>query len=166
MSTTTNLLTSSYRYCDVATSWQLFFQDPATNEMEAITDLYNNIFVGLLIILGLVLWLLIRVTSQFHHTLNTVAKNLPHELTVELLWTIVPMVVIGLIILPNFKLLYLQAKMVDSGLTLKILETQWYWQHELYSSDATMQDLDAYMVKEYELSGGKFRLLEATPSIF
>lgn len=157
-------------HCDAAQPWQLSFQDAATPVMQGIIDLHHDIFFFLVIILVFVVWMLSRALWHFHYRRNPIPERVVHGTTIEILWTILPSIIIMFIAIPSFALLYSMDEVVDPAITIKAIGHQWYWSYEY--SDYNSQPLeehfslpdglvfDSYMVPEDELELGQLRLLE------
>lgn len=153
-------------FTDAAVSWQLGFQAPATPIMEGIINFHNHIMffiVGIAIFVG---WLLIRCFSLFSATLNLdPADNFTHATIIEIVWTIVPAIILLFIAIPSFSLLYSMDEVLDPVLTFKVIGHQWYWSYEYsdYLNDeefGSSINFDSYLVAEDDLTRGAFRLLE------
>lgn len=86
---------------DAPERWGLWFQDPATSVIEGITDLNADIHFFLIVILRLVLWLLFRILFRFHHEKRILPERFNHHTTLELVWAILPSVIVTLIRLPS-----------------------------------------------------------------
>jgi len=146
---------------DAPLPWQLAFQDSATPIHEGIVELHDAIMYYLVIICVLVFWMLFSVLSSFgpNRIPNT---HSTHGTVIELVWTIVPALVLLAIALPSFRLLYLMDEIVLPGLTIKVVGHQWYWSYE-YSDYLTAEgeplEFDSYLVPENDLELGELRLL-------
>nr|UKP88085.1 cytochrome c oxidase subunit 2 [Pseudoanthomastus sp. ANT288] len=145
---------------DVAEPSQLSFQDAASPVMEEVLFLHNQIMFILIVIITIVLWLILRgLTGQAYY------RYLVEEVTIEVVWTVIPAIILIFIAFPSLKLLYLMDEIVGSGVTVKAIGHQWYWSYE-YSDYQTTPDkdntleFDSYMVPTIELELGGLRLLE------
>lgn len=150
--------------CDAAESWQLGIQDPATPVMEGMIYFHNYLVFFVVFIAVAVFWLLYRVISDFNSETNPIVNKFTHSSILEIVWTIIPAVILVLIAIPSFALLYSLDELVDPVVTLKIVGHQWYWSYE-YSDYATLEggetlNFDSYMVSTNDLIKGSFRLLE------
>nr|AOQ30884.1 cytochrome c oxidase subunit II [Pleurobranchaea novaezealandiae] len=76
----------------------------------------------------------------------------------EIVWTVIPAVILVWLALPSLRLLYLLDEQSNSGMVLKAVGHQWYWSYEIPVLDNA--NFDSYMVPEEELSEGEYRLLE------
>nr|AHG59010.1 cytochrome oxidase subunit 2 [Bazzania trilobata]QGQ61888.1 cytochrome c oxidase subunit 2 [Bazzania tridens]QIA59506.1 cytochrome c oxidase subunit 2 [Bazzania japonica] len=148
---------------DAAEPWQLGFQDPATPMMQGIIDLHHDIFFFLIVILIFVLWMLVRALWHFHYKRNPIPERIVHGTTIEIIWTILPSIILMFIAIPSFALLYSMDEVVDPAITIKAIGHQWYWTYEYSdynSSDEQSLTFDSYMIPEDDLELGQSRLLE------
>lgn len=156
-------------YCDYAYENQVGFQDPATPIMEGIVDLHHELFFYLIVILVLVSWIFVRVLWIFGNPMRKKISKFTHKVSLEIMWTIVPAIVLGFMSMPSFGLLYSISSFIDPLITIKVIGHQWYWSYE-YSDfkKATGNSIsfDSYMVPEDELEMGTDRLLEVDNSVF
>jgi cytochrome c oxidase subunit 2 len=153
-------------FSDASSSWQLGFHEAATPIMEGIINFHNHIMffiVGIAIFVG---WLLFSIFSYYSDFNNSEpVDNFTHATTVEVVWTIVPAIILLFIAVPSFSLLYSMDEIIDPAITLKVIGHQWYWSYE-YSdynnttSENTGINFDSYMVADNDLEVGSFRLLE------
>jgi cytochrome c oxidase subunit 3 len=148
---------------DAAVPWQYGFQDPASPNMAGIVDLHHDIMFFLTAIVVAVLILLMRCLYHFSGPNAGAPDRTTHGTFLEVVWTVLPSLVLISIALPSFALLYSMDEVVDPALTLKVVGHQWYWTYE-YSDHATDTDsslvYDSYLVAEDDLVAGDYRLLE------
>ena len=150
--------------CDAAEPWQLGLQDPATPAMEGMIDFHNYIMVFITVIAVFVLWMMVKILVSFNEDVNPTSVKFTHSSLLEIVWTILPALVLMLIAVPSFGLLYSLDELIDPTVTLKIVGHQWYWSYE-YSDYATLEggeslNFDSYMIATDDLTHGSFRLLE------
>ena len=86
-------------------------------------------------------------------------RYLVDGLTLEIVWTVVPAIILIGIALPSMQLLYLMDETVDPSLTIKIIGHQWFWEYE-YPDQEPPVIYESYMVPAGELEPGQLRLLE------
>lgn len=121
---------------DAPNFWQLGFQDPATPIMEGIVDFNNHLMVFIVPITIFVFWLLYRCLSFYsyqgnvHRSLAYYDEYFTHNTVLEVVWTIVPALILMLIAVPSFALLYSMEETIQPSLTLKVVGHQWYWSYE------------------------------------
>nr|YP_009350061.1 cytochrome oxidase subunit 2 [Spongospora subterranea]AIK19929.1 cytochrome oxidase subunit 2 [Spongospora subterranea] len=113
------------------------------------------------------LWLLFKVIVNFNSFSNKIiTKTINYGTLIEIVWTIVPALILVLVAVPSFTLLYSMDEIIDPMLSLKVIGHQWFWSYE-YSDYATLnltEDtsfvFDSYMILDEDLALGQFRLLE------
>nr|YP_007890686.1 cytochrome c oxidase subunit II [Jakoba libera]AGH24180.1 cytochrome c oxidase subunit 2 [Jakoba libera] len=147
---------------DAPEQWQWDFQDAASPIMEGIVDLHHDLMFFLVVIVVFVTWLLARVVIQFRSSVNPVPSTTNHGTTIEIIWTIIPAVILLFIAIPTFALLYSMDEGIDPAITIKAVGHQWYWSYEYsdYTSDTESLAFESYMVPEEDLQQGQLRLLE------
>lgn len=156
----------------------IYFQDAATPLMEGIRDLHDFIFGFLTFIFILVLvvfWFIIKdFYKMYRNPSNTSevlfredlikSKNVTHGVVLEIVWTLIPAIILMLIAFPSFVLLYAMDELIDPTITFKVIGHQWYWVYEYadYIKDEGFKSLnfDSYMVYTDDLVKGQMRLLE------
>ena len=154
----------SFTFCDAAEPWQIGIQDPATPVLEGMLHFHNYIMLFLIVIGLFVVWMLYQIYISFSEEVNPVAQKFVHSSLLEIIWTIIPALVLLLIAIPSFALLYSLDELIDPSTTLKIVGHQWYWSYE-YSDYVTLEggeslNFDSYMIATSDLTHGSFRLLE------
>ncbi len=147
-------------YIDVATSWQLGFQHPATEVICGIINFHNWVIFFLVVIGTMVSWLLFRIIIKFNSTTHPVANRFTHSTALEVTWTILPICILILIAIPSFALLYLFEEDIEPELTVKAIGHQWYWTYEYSDFSNGELKFDSYILAEDDLFLGGLRLLE------
>jgi cytochrome c oxidase subunit 2 len=132
--------------------------------MEGMIDFHNYLMVFIIAIGCGVLWMLYKVITDFSEEVHPVSEKFTHSSLLEIVWTIIPALVLILIAVPSFSLLYSLDELIDPTVTLKVVGHQWYWSYE-YSDYATLEggeslNFDSYMIATEDLTHGSFRLLE------
>nr|YP_010868494.1 cytochrome c oxidase subunit II [Zeugodacus heinrichi]WGU20001.1 cytochrome c oxidase subunit II [Zeugodacus heinrichi] len=136
------------------TTWAaLGLQDSASPLMEQLTFFHDHALMVLVMITTLVGYLLI---SLFFNSYTN--RNLLHGQTIEIIWTILPAIVLLFIAFPSLRLLYLLDEINEPSVTLKAIGHQWYWSYEY--SDFMNVEFDSYMIPTNELATDGFRLLD------
>src|SRR5690606_6067672 len=76
----------------------------------------------------LVLFLLLYVISRYNRRSNPVPSKTSHNTLVEVIWTVVPVLILVAIAIPSITLLARQYKAPPAdALTVKVTGYQWYW---------------------------------------
>lgn len=150
---------------DSSSPWQMGFQDPASPVMEGIINLHHDLMFFITFIFFFVLVIMARTLYFFKynaaHT-DVVSRSVVHGTLIEIVWTVLPSLILIVVALPSFALLYSIDEVIDSSLTIKCVGHQWYWSYEYSDFEAQLGNInfDSYMVPEDELGVGELRLLE------
>jgi cytochrome c oxidase subunit 2 len=110
--------------------WQMGFPDAYTPVMQKVENLHDLLLVIITLISIFVLALLLYVMWRFHASRNPQPSMVTHNTVLEILWTIVPILILVVIAVPSFRLLYYGDKAQDAAMTVKVTGHQWYWQYE------------------------------------
>jgi len=121
--------------------------------------MFYIIFIGVLVV-----WMLYKIVINFNEIANPIVKKFTHSSLLEIIWTIIPAIVLVIIAIPSFTLLYSIEETIDPSVTLKVIGHQWYWSYE-YSDYATLEggeslNFDSYMIPTSDLVKGSLRNLE------
>nr|YP_010585993.1 cytochrome c oxidase subunit II [Agapetus zniachtl]UZZ43729.1 cytochrome c oxidase subunit II [Agapetus zniachtl] len=137
----------------MATWSNLTLQNSASPLMEELVFFHDHIMLITLMITIYVGYLLFNnLTNKFidFYTLD-------HD-SLEVIWTILPGLVLLFLVFPSLRILYLLDEMASPALTLKAIGHQWYWNYEY--SDFKNINFDSYMLPENEMNSYNFRLLD------
>lgn len=137
-------------------AWQMDLQPPAGRIAEMATDLHNLLLVIITLISLFVLGLLVYVGIRFRATANPTPSKTSHHTVIEILWTVIPVVILVGIAIPSFRLLYYLDRTADTDMVIKVTGNQWYWNYEYPDDGITF---DSYIVDEADLKKGQIRLL-------
>lgn len=126
-------LAASTVSADAPENWQMTFQDPATANAQAIIDLHHDIAFFLITILVVVLYMFYQILTKFHYTKQPIPERLTHHNTLELIWSVIPTVIVAMIAVPSLTLIYSWDEHTERpGLTVKVIGRQWYWSYEMH----------------------------------
>jgi cytochrome c oxidase subunit 2 len=155
---------------------RLNFQDPVTTVMEGIVELHHHIMFYLIVVVVFVSWMLGSIVYDYGYKMYIgrvtgeelvvarrdalATKEVLHGRVLEIVWTIVPTLVLVAIAIPSFALLYSMDELIEPALTLKAIGHQWYWSYEYSDYEEGDLTFDSYMIPEEELGEGQLRLLE------
>ena len=138
---------------------QIGFQEPVTEVDRYLVWFHNDILMPIITIISLfVLGLLIYVVWRFNEKANPVPSKTTHNTLIEVLWTVIPVVILVFIAVPSFRLLTMELVTPPADVTMKITGSQWHWNYA-YSKDAGGFNFDSYMKDEKELKPDDLRLL-------
>nr|YP_010409768.1 cytochrome c oxidase subunit II [Mico humeralifer]YP_010409781.1 cytochrome c oxidase subunit II [Mico argentatus]URH14575.1 cytochrome c oxidase subunit II [Mico humeralifer]URH14588.1 cytochrome c oxidase subunit II [Mico argentatus] len=137
----------------MATPAQLGLQNAASPIMEELIAFHDHALMIIFLISSLVLYIIsLMLTTKLTHTSTMNAQE------IEMIWTILPAMILIMIALPSLRILYMTDEFNKPYLTLKAIGHQWYWSYEY--SDYEDLAFDSYIMPTYFLEPGEFRLLE------
>jgi cytochrome c oxidase subunit 2 len=108
-------------------------------------------------IAGFVLFLLIMVMVRFNARANPKPSRTTHNTMLEIAWTVIPVIILAVIVVPSFRLLFLQLNTPAADITVKATGKQWYWTYNY--PDNGKFEFDSLMVQEKDLKADQPRLL-------
>jgi cytochrome c oxidase subunit 2 len=137
--------------------WQLNLQPPATPVMERLYD-FHTLLVWIISAISIfVLGLLLYAIVRFRESRNPVPSRTTHHTLVEVVWTVVPVLILVVIAIPSLRILYYSDHVETADMTLKAIGHQWYWSYEY--PDHGNFTFDALRKPDEELASGEPRLL-------
>jgi cytochrome c oxidase subunit 2 len=151
------VLTAGPLLADQPRPWQLGMQDPATPITERIHAFHNELLVIIFAISLFVVGLLAYVMVRFNARAHPVPSRTSHNTVIEVLWTVIPVLILVTIAIPSFKLMYFMDRVPDSKMTIKITGHQWYWEYNY--PDQGNFSFNSNLVAEKDLQPGQPRLL-------
>nr|YP_009745921.1 cytochrome c oxidase subunit II [Dolichosciara megumiae]QIH95779.1 cytochrome c oxidase subunit II [Dolichosciara megumiae] len=137
----------------MATWSNLNLQDSSSPLMEQLIFFHDHSMLILILITILVSYLMVMLF--FNSYTNRFLLN---GQTIEIIWTIIPAIILMFIALPSLRLLYLLDEISSPSITLKTIGHQWYWSYEY--SDFNAIEFDSYMVPVNDMNLNNFRLLD------
>ncbi len=145
------IFSTTSAYADQPVDWEMRFQAPVTEIMHEIErfEIYTLWFIVPITLLVLVL--LAYCLFKFSAKRNPVASRTSHNTTIEVIWTVAPIIILVLLAFPSFKLLRNQyTPPEDPAITIKTTGNQWNWDYEYQLGEETisfnqamLQEVDA-----------------------
>jgi cytochrome c oxidase subunit 2 len=131
-----------------AVPWQLGLQEPATEIARQIHGFHNFLLVIITLISLFVMALLVYIMLKFNEKANPVPSKVTHNTVIEVVWTVVPILILLVIAIPSFRLLFAQYDFPKPDVTIKAVGNQWFWTYqypdEAISFDSLMLRNDDY----------------------
>lgn len=137
----------------MATWANLGLQDSNSPIIEQLNFFHDH---ALLIIILVTLSVGYLIGTLFFNKLNN--RYLLHGQTIEVIWTILPAIILLFIAFPSLRILYLLDEVNNPSISLKTIGHQWYWSYEY--SDFSGIEFDSYIIPQNEISLDTFRLLD------
>lgn len=133
---------------------QLGFQDAASPLISQLIEFHDHAIIILTLVTTLISYSIITIINNSFSSRYTLEAH-----QIELIWTILPAVILLFLALPSLRLLYIIDEVRDAHVTIKTIGHQWYWRYEY--SDFNNLEFDSYIQPSEELTPGAPRLIEA-----
>jgi cytochrome c oxidase subunit II len=138
--------------------WEMGMQRSFSPIKDRIIELHDLVLVIITLITlfvgGLLVWVMVRYNAQR----NPVPSQTSHNTIIEILWTVIPVLVLVIIAIPSFRLIYYQDRTPDPDLTIKVTGHQWYWEYTY--PDQGNVDVESRYIHDEDLKPGQLRLLD------
>ncbi len=150
-------LVSTNLYADQPKNWQLGFQEGVTSVMQDLVFMHDYILMPIITAISFfVLFLILYSVYKFRASKNPNPSKTTHNTFIEILWTVIPCLILVVIAIPSFKLLYKQEVIPKADVTIKAIGYQWYWGYEYPDEKISFESV---MVETKDLKPGQPRLL-------
>ena len=144
--------------------WQLGFQKSASKSMDDIVWFHDYMLVPIITaITAFVLFLLLYVCVRYRASKNKIPSTTSHNTVIEVIWTLVPCLILIVMAVPSFKVLYSQDEIPKADVTIKAVGYQWYWGYEYPDENIIF---DSYMIDEKDLKENQPRLLTVDNAVY
>ena len=138
-------------------NWQLGFQEAASQSMRDIVNFHDKLLLPIIVAISVfVLFLMAYACFRFRASRNPNPSTRTHNVAIEVLWTLIPCLILIVIAVPSFKTLYSQDRIPKADVTIKAVGYQWYWGYEYPDENIIF---DSYMLEDKDLKAGQPRLL-------
>jgi cytochrome c oxidase subunit II len=108
----------------------------------------------------LVLGLIVYIVWRFNETANPIPSRRTHHAGIEIIWTVLPALLLVFIAVPSFRLLAEQLIIPAPDLTLKVTASQWHWNYGYPKSEGGFS-FDSLYVEEKDLKPGQPNIITA-----
>ncbi len=109
---------------DAPHPWQIGFQDSAAPGFTGIVELHNTIFFYLVVISVGVFWVLTSIIYYYNSNNNAIVHKYLNQL-IDLIWTIMPALVLIAMAFPLFRLFYSLYEVISPA--IQVIDNQWNW---------------------------------------
>jgi cytochrome c oxidase subunit 2 len=148
---------------EVPHPWQMNMQAAASPVAESFHAFHNGLLVLITLISVFVLALMLWVIIRYRASRNPVPSRTTHNTLIEVLWTVIPVMILVGVAIPSFRILYFVDRAHDAEMTVKVTGHQWFWSYE-YPDNGNFT-FDANLVPDSELKAGQVRLLSTDNKI-
>lgn len=132
---------------------QLILQDARSPIIQNIIFFHDYAILIVIIILLLLLYFIFNIVSN-----KFVDRNIIHGQTIEIVWTVIPIIFLVFLAFPSLHLLYLRDEIKNPLFSIKVIGHQWYWRYEY--GDFNNKIFDSYIVNYQDKDKELFRLLD------
>ena len=136
--------------------WELGLQGSASSVMDDIVWFHGFLVWLIAAITIFVLVLLAIIVFRFNARANPVPSRTTHNTMIEIIWTVVPVLILVTIAVPSFRLLFYELKVPKPDLTVKVTGKQWFWS---YSYPDSKFEFDSLMLQDKDRKPDQPRLL-------
>ncbi|MDE1896286.1 MAG: cytochrome c oxidase subunit II [Rhodospirillales bacterium] len=144
-------------YVEAPHNWQLWFP-AAASPMQAKIDwlmqyvlwIMLGVVVFVAVVMGYAMW-------RFRAGRNPKPSTTTHNTLIEVIWIVVPCIILAIVIIPSINLIYYEANDSDPYMTVTVTGHQWYWEYKYESVPGL--DYTSYMVPDNEIQPGEIRRL-------
>ncbi len=137
--------------------WEIGFQGAASPVMHEIVALHDLVLWIIVAIVVFVIGLMFYIVWRFRASVHPKPSKMTHNTPLEILWTVVPALILVIVAVPSFRLLHFASDIPQADMTLKVTGHQWYWNYQ-YPDHGDLT-FDAQMIDEEDLEEGQPRLL-------
>jgi cytochrome c oxidase subunit 2 len=141
--------------------WQIYFQEAATPIKKTMKPLHDAVQIVITLIVIFVLALMLYIVLRFNKRANPKPQTFTHNKTIEVIWTVIPILILVGIAIPSIRIhynyYYNEQALTDPDMTIKVVGHQWYWSYEYPDQGIAF---DSNITKDEDLPEGAPRLLE------
>jgi cytochrome c oxidase subunit 2 len=150
-------LAAADAYVNAPHPWQLWFP-VAGSPMQAQIDWLMKYVLWIMFgVVGFVGVLMVYVMVRFNHKAHPVPSRLTHNTLIEVIWLVVPTILLAVIIGPSLSLIWYEGDDSNPYMTVTVTGHQWYWEYNYQSVPGL--DYTSYMIPDNELQPGQIRRL-------
>ena len=110
--------------------WQLNMTEGVTEVSRAVQTLHMQIFYICVVIGALVFGAMFYSMYKFRKSKGAVAATWSHSTVAEIIWTVVPIVILVVMCIPATRVLYQMYDTSKPEMTVAITGYQWLWEYE------------------------------------
>jgi cytochrome c oxidase subunit 2 len=138
--------------------WAMGLQQSGGPIKDAISSFNDLVFWLMVAVTVFVAILLAWVMWRYNEKANPVPSQNSHNTTLEIAWTVIPVLILLVIAVPSFRLIYYQDRARDADLTINVTGHQWYWSYQF--PDHGNFSFDSRPIQDEDIRTGQLRSLE------
>lgn len=125
------------------------FQEPATPVMEMLTDFHDHFLIPITFaIVIFVLVLMAYIMWRFREKKNPVPSKTSHNTLIEIIWTVVPVLILLVMVVPSMQLLYFQDRIPEYDMTIKATGDTWAWNYAYPDFEDNIEEFVSNVLEE------------------
>ena len=144
-------------------NWGLGLQTASSPVADRVQDFHTLLLVIIFAIALFVLGLLLYVMRRFSASRNPTPSKTSHNTKLEIVWTVVPIIILLIIVFPSMTVLYFMDRTENPEMTLAVYGYQWNWGYEY--PDQQIEEFISNPVPDSEITEGQVRLLSTTDPV-
>ena len=106
------------------------FQISGSPVFDGIINFHHDLFFFLIVICSFVFYMLGRCIILYNSESLKNPVIVVHAPILEIIWTLIPAIILIFVAIPSFSLLYSMDEIIDPFFTIKVIGHQWYWSYE------------------------------------
>ena len=133
-------------------------QDQVTEIGREAAGFHNNWLLLLCVVISLfVLALLVWTILRYRRGANPTPSRTSHNTMIEVIWTLVPVLILVAIAIPSIRLIRAQYSPPPADLTVKVIGNQWYWTYQ-YPDNGGFEIVSNMLKEQADVKAGdRFR---------
>ncbi|HET9427148.1 MAG TPA: cytochrome c oxidase subunit II transmembrane domain-containing protein, partial [Allosphingosinicella sp.] len=133
-------------------------QDQVTEVGQQAAGFHNNWLLVLCVVISLfVLALLVWTIVRYRRGANPTPSRTSHNTLIEVVWTLVPVLILVAIAIPSIRLIRAQYSPPPADLTVKVIGNQWYWTYQ-YPDNGGFEIVSNMLKEQKDVKAGdRFR---------
>ena len=147
-------------FADIWAGWLPDAASPVKVEIHHFNALLNTIIA---VIVTVVTILLFFTLFRYTRRRNPVPSQDNHNVKLEIIWTLIPCIILLIIIFPSLRMMYFMDRTIQPDMTLKVVGYQWYWGYSY--PDQELEEFQLHMVPDqFQDPKEEFAALRAAPT--
>ena len=159
--TLTSLMMSGIAMASEPKDGEIGFQEAVTPVMEELVRFHHSfVFPVIVAITIFVMALMIYIMVRFNEKANPVPSKTTHHVGLEVAWTLLPVLILLVMVVPSMKLLYMQDRLPTTEMTIKVVGHTWHWEYQYPELEGQVDGFESFLLeKEDAKAAGKPYLL-------
>ena len=140
-------------YVEAPHNWQLWFPAAASPMQAKIDWLMKYVLWIMTGVVAFVAVVMGYAMVRFRARRNPKPSQTTHNTLIEIIWIVVPCIILAVIIIPSINLIYYEGNDSDPYMTVTVTGHQWYWEYK-YDSVPGL-DYTSYMIPDNQIDAAK-----------